>query len=151
MSLDVYLTLSSGDDAPLSGSGIFIRDNGMLREISRDEWDATFQGREPVVVCYNSQSSEVYSSNITHNLNRMALEAGIYAYLWRPDEIGITQASQLIEPLRSGLARLEAEPTRYRAFDPPNGWGDYAGLVGFVRDYLAECERYPDAHVKVSR
>ncbi len=35
---------------------------------------------------------EVYISNVTHNLNKMAGEAGIYEALWRPEEIGITHA-----------------------------------------------------------
>ena len=33
-----------------------------------------------------------YSANITHNLGKMAEEAGIYKHLWRPEEIGITKA-----------------------------------------------------------
>jgi len=44
-----------------------------------------------------------YEANVTHNLNKMAMEAGIYEYLWRPDEIGITKAGRLIEPLSKGL------------------------------------------------
>lgn len=95
--------------------------------------------------------STVYSDNITHNLNRMAREAGIYMHLWRPDEIGITKASELIEPLRAGLALLRAEPERFKRFNPPNGWGDYEGLVGFVANYLSSCEENPDADVEASR
>ena len=30
----------------------------------------------------------------------MADEAGIYKYLWSPEEIGITKAEQFIEPLK---------------------------------------------------
>ena len=30
--------------------------------------------------------------NITHNLNKMASELGVYEHLWRPDEIGVTKA-----------------------------------------------------------
>ena len=43
-------------------------------------------------------AQEGYSSNITHNLGAMAREAGIYEACWRPEEIGITKAAQLIEP-----------------------------------------------------
>ena len=39
---------------------------------------------------------EGYEANITHNLSRMAQDAGIYHYLWRPEEMNITQAGQLI-------------------------------------------------------
>lgn len=95
--------------------------------------------------------TEVYSSNITHNLGRMADAAGIYKHLWRPEEIGITTAAQLIDPLADGLARLEAAPEEFRAFDAPNGWGRYEHLVEFVRQYLDACREVPDAEVSVSR
>ena len=93
----------------------------------------------------------VYERNITHNLNKMADEAGIYECLWRPDEIGVTKATQLVEPLRKGLALLIAEPDRFKQFNPVNGWGDYEGLVNFVQDYLSRCEENPNAEVEVSR
>ena len=35
--------------------------------------------------------TQVFSANITHNLGKMADEAGIYKALWRPDEVEITQ------------------------------------------------------------
>lgn len=93
----------------------------------------------------------VYESNITHNLNSMAREAGIYMHLWRPDEIGITTAEQLIEPLTAGLALLESDPDRFKRLNPENGWGSYGALVVFVRDYLEACKENPDAKVEVSR
>jgi hypothetical protein len=94
---------------------------------------------------------DIYQANITHNLNTMAAEAGIYEALWRPDEHGITHARQLIEPLRAGLALLIAEPERFAKHNPSNGWGSYDGLVAFVREYLAACEKNPDAQVRVWR
>lgn len=95
--------------------------------------------------------STVFDYNITHNLTAMADAAGIYCELWRPDEIGITTAGQLIEPLAAGLARLEAEPAKFREHNPDNGWGDYEGLVRFVREYLQACREYPEAVIGVSR
>jgi len=93
----------------------------------------------------------IYDANITHNLNNMADEAGIYKHLWRPEEIGITHAKQLINPLREGLALLLSDPERFKKFDPKNKWGDYDGLVKFVRSYAAACEENPNAEVSVSR
>jgi len=81
----------------------------------------------------------VYDSNITHNLARMAEEAGIYQHLWRPEEIGITTAAQLIEPLSVGLTLLKADRARFEAFNAPNGWGLYEHFVPFVEKYLDEC------------
>jgi hypothetical protein len=93
----------------------------------------------------------VYEGNATHNLAPMAKEAGLYEYLWRPDERGITHARELIDPLQTGLALLLAEPDRFRALSPPNGWGSYEGLCAFVRGYLTACKSNPDATVRVSR
>jgi len=97
------------------------------------------------------QPVAVFDRNITHNLVPMAKEAGVYRALWRPDEEGYEKASQLIPVLKAGLARLEAEPERFRALNPPNRWGSYEGLVAFVRATLAACEEYPEAAVRVSR
>ena len=93
----------------------------------------------------------IYDRSITHNLNKMADAAGIYKHLWMPEEIGITKAAQLIDPLREGLALLLSDPERFKKFDPENKWGDYYGLVDFVRKYLLACEENPNASVSVSR
>lgn len=92
-----------------------------------------------------------YDRNITHNLNKMAMEAGIYQHLWRPEEIGITKAEQLIRPLTDGLALLKSDPERFEAFNAPNGWGMYPHLVAFVDDYLSACIDNPESFVRVSR
>lgn len=94
---------------------------------------------------------EVYSGNITHNLTEMADAAGIYKHLWRPEELNITKASELIEPLTKGLSKLFFQPEAYMKYNPPNGWGSYEGLVKFVREYLDECKDHPDAQVSVWR
>lgn len=93
----------------------------------------------------------VYSDNITHNLNKMAEAAGIYDVLWRPDENGIWQAQQLIQPLSIGLAQLVSNPDKFKQFNAPNGWGMYENFVPFVSKYLAACVANPEASVSVSR
>lgn len=89
----------------------------------------------------------LYDDNITHNLVKMAAEAGVYEALWRPEEIGITTASELIEPLTEGLKRLKSDPAHYQKLNPANGWGNYWNLVAFVTDYLAACKEHPKASV----
>lgn len=92
-----------------------------------------------------------YSANITHNLGAMAREAGIYMHLWRPDEIGLTEANQLVAPLTGGLLALILEPSRFQSFNPQNGWGDWEGLVRFVAEYREACIASPKAKIEVSR
>ena len=94
---------------------------------------------------------ELFSANITHNLTRMASEAGIYKVLWRPDENGITTANQCIEPLRAGLLKLGKDPEFFREFNSPNGWGTYDHFLVFVVDVLLACCKHPKAKVVVSR
>lgn len=97
------------------------------------------------------RASGGYSANITHNLATMADAAGIYMAIWRPEEIGIKAAADLLPMLRAGLAELLADPLMFRAYNPENGWGSYDGMVKFVRSYIAACEMYQDATVEVSR
>ncbi len=97
------------------------------------------------------RETTIYEMNITHNLVKMADDAGIYKYLWRPEEIGITKAEQLINPLREGLSMLLSDPERFKKFNPENKWGSYESLVDFVRKYISACEENPNASVSVSR
>ena len=103
------------------------------------------------VALYAMRRVEAYDANITHNLGEMAEAAGIYKHLWRPEEIGITKAGELIAPLQTGLAKLKADPAKFEAFNAPNGWGLYENFVPFVERYLNAFERNPDAEVMVSR
>jgi hypothetical protein len=151
MSLDVYL-ITKEPQIKKASSGIFVRENGQTREITQEEWNVRNPNREPVKFEQEEvETNEVYWANITHNLYKMAEAAGIYEHLWRPDEIKITKAKELIEPLRQGLHNLKSEPERYKKFNPENGWGSYDGLVKFVENYLNACYEYPDADVEVSR
>lgn len=92
-----------------------------------------------------------FSQNITHNLNTMAMAAGIYHHVWRPEEIGITKASQLIEPLREGIRKMRGDPEYYEKYNSPNSWGLYENFLPWLEKYLAACEEYPEADVSVSR
>jgi hypothetical protein len=115
-----------------------------------NDWNRHFPNHDPIRVELG-ESHEVFWKNITHNLGSMAKAAEIYNHLWRPEEIGVTSAHQLIEPLRVGLDHLQSMPDKFRAFNPKNGWGTYELLVTFVQVYLHACETYPDASVRVSR
>lgn len=93
----------------------------------------------------------LFSRNITHNLGEMADKAGLYKAMWRPEEVGITTAAQLLGPLRAGLEALRSRPDFFKGFNPENGWGDYDGLVQFVEAYLSACEENPGAKVSANR
>lgn len=61
------------------------------------------------------------------------------------------RARDLIGPLRAGLEVLRSDPERFKARNPKNGWGSYDIFVPWVERYLAACEKYPEAMVRVSR
>ena len=120
---------------------------------------------------YTEDKDQVYLANITHNLNKMADEAGIYEALWRPHKLKegynipdndheaewefennqTTKANEIVELLEKGLADLKARPEHFKKFNAPNGWGKYENFVSFVEEYLNACKEYPDAIVEVSR
>ena len=94
---------------------------------------------------------DLYWRNITHNLTTMAEKADLYQCLWRPEEIGITTAHELIEPLSKGITFLAAYRSLCEQDNPPNGWGDWEGLYDFCCDYLKACTEYPLSTIRVCR
>ncbi len=93
----------------------------------------------------------VFSANITHNLGEMAEAAGIYKALWRPEELGVETAGELIPILEEGLAKLKANPVEYEKYNAENGWGLYEHFVPFVAEVLAACKEFPDGKPHASR
>ena len=94
--------------------------------------------------------SSLIDWNVTHNLTKRAREAGIYRQLGRPDECGVRVASDLIEPVEKALAAMRAEPSRFLALNPPNGWGSYDGFVAALDGLLEISRQHPTAEVSVS-
>lgn len=145
MSLDVYITTQKTDHGEwqtrrqksLEEAGEMI---GLIPLIEQ-----YYADREP------DKTEEAYWANITHNLNRMADAAGIYQHLWRPEELSIKKAGELIEPLTNALVDLKSRPDHYKQFNPKNGWGDYDGFVDWVERYLTACKENPDGDISVSR
>jgi hypothetical protein len=95
---------------------------------------------------------QYFDANITHNLGKMASEAGIYQALWHPDEATppMTHARELIAVLSVGLDDLRSRPAHFAQFNAANGWGMYEHFVPFVARCLAACIAHPDALVRTS-
>lgn len=99
----------------------------------------------------NIEGEEVFSTNITHNLGRMAKEADIYKCLWRPQENSYVLAEDIINLVELGLNKLKENPEYYSKFDSDNGWGTYLHFVPWVEKVLDACKEYPEAIIKVNR
>lgn len=105
--------------------------------------------------CGNEHDCEedkiLFEANITHNLNKMAEAAGIYKHLWRPEEMGITKASELIGPLTSAIIDMKNREEYYSQFNASNGWGTYKDFLPWVKQYRDACIENPDANIEASR
>jgi hypothetical protein len=117
------------------------------------------------------QRESLYSSNITHNLNKMATEAGLYEALWRPyqlkkeydipegdydaeykfEEANPVRAYEIIPIIEKGLEDMKARPEHYEKFNSPNGWGMYHNFVPWIEEYLQALKEYPESFVECDR
>lgn len=93
----------------------------------------------------------MWSANMTHNLNKIAIEAGVYECLWRPDEIGVKYARDNISNLRFALGFFYSKYDELKKLNPPNGWGDIDGLIEVTQDFLKACMEYPNAIIECDR
>lgn len=122
-------------------------------------------------VTLEPRKEEVYSANITHNLNKMAEAAGIYEALWRPyqlkpgydiaeddydaeyafEEANPVRAHEIIEIIEKGLTDMKARPKHYEKFNSSNGWGMYENFVPWIERYLEALKEYPESFVECDR
>jgi hypothetical protein len=145
MSLDITLITQTKNPG---GSGIWIREDGRMKEITREEWDVRFPDREPVTV-FVEATYAAWRGNITGNLHLMADEAGLNEVMW--DAPFGLKARDALVPLTAGLNDLLARPKHFKQFDSPNKWGVYSNLVEFVQEYLEACQRFPDAIIEINK
>jgi hypothetical protein len=92
---------------------------------------------------HTRKTREVYfESNITHNLNKMFQEAGLYEILWHGTGL---KAEGILITLERGLAEMKSRPEVYKVFDADNGWGTYPQAVKWLASVIEACRKYPDA------
>ena len=118
------------------------------------------EGEEKTIECICSdcgnkhikkESECFFNANITHNLTDMAKEAGIYFAIWRPKEVGIKKANQIIVILETGIIEMKACPDRFKKLESSNGWGRYENFLPWLELYLDACKKYTEASIRVSR
>ena len=59
------------------------------------------------------------------------------------------KAVDAIPILNRGIRKMKENPGRYRAMNPPNGWGDYEGALELLEWMLRKCEQYPSIEITV--
>jgi hypothetical protein len=100
------------------------------------------------------------SWNYTHNCNRMISDVlkklghDIQTHFLVGDvwwkSFGGRQAGDADELFDALIAGLEAEPERFRAMNPANGWGDYERLLVVLREMRAHGKEWPSATWRIS-
>lgn len=91
--------------------------------------------RKACDTCGRGEEREV-EVNITYNLSPMLRKAGFRGW---SDLVGMA-APAAGDHLIGVLDHMREDPWRWRAMNPPNGWGDYdACLQGRLRDFAEKC------------
>lgn len=139
MGLD--LTIKTKNKILHSGTGVFIRENGMNRELKTlDEVKQYFPNSDlSHIEEYEYYDDELFNMNITHNLFKMAenvvVKDGINLclLLWKPKSIGFEFVDdKYIKYINDSLKILLSDKDRLEKYNPENGWGNYDVLLNFV-------------------
>lgn len=154
MSLDIYII--SPTPIRKKSTGIWIRDNGKTRELTREEAIKRFPDVDPESIQeIEITTNEFWHGNITHNLNEMASEClldleSLYDLLWRDEEP--SDIINYVYQLFACLLELQDNPEIYKQFNPSNGWGTYEQLVEFVRSFIHALIDMPEgSEIKYSK
>jgi hypothetical protein len=62
-------------------------------------------------------------------------------------ELGGKCVTEILPSLEAGLAELKRDPQKYRALNPPNGWGTYEDLVEVTESAIAAAKQFPNATI----
>jgi len=95
-------------------------------------------------------NQSVKSFNITHNLNKMAMEVGMYEAMWRPEELNYNKII-IKEKLKNGIMQLLDNPVKFKKMNPENGWGTYEGLLKVATGYLEALNEHPECEIRADR
>lgn len=146
MSLDIYII--SPEPVKRKSTGIWVRDNGQTRELTREEAIERFPDADPESIQeIEIETNEFWHGNITGNLHKMAQECKIecdpqheglslYDLLWRDEYPWEMSHLEYTQCLLTCLVSLTDEPERYKQYNPSNSWGTYEQLVEFVRSFI---------------
>jgi len=137
MSLDLYI--KAPKPIKKRGTGVYIRENGGNRELeTMEEVRQHFPDSDLSHISeYVYETDNAWHGNITHNLNKMAMQVPVgkytlYEILWRPEEIGYQQVNaDYAKELYLGFTYLKTHRDELEKFNPENGWGNYEILLSF--------------------
>lgn len=107
--------------------------------------------------CGRCDAGDSMNFNFTYNYQPMLLaaarSAGLTAKQYKGHTLGGIEgpAGRYVERLERIIGALEAEPEKYIAMNPANGWGSYDLLLPRLREMLAVMKKNPNVIVETSR
>lgn len=93
----------------------------------------------------NIDALVVDCGNYTSNVASMFHDAGVG--LQDMHDMTCRDAAPI---LKKGVQAMAADPKKYKAMNPKNGWGDYEGALDYLKGILGACETHPLATLDVS-
>jgi hypothetical protein len=84
--------------------------------------------------------------NYTGNVSGMWTEALGYCLADLEDKT----AGDYIDDLNRAVADMEANPAKYEAMNPANGWGNYNGALDYLRRLRDACTAHAKATIYIS-
>lgn len=94
------------------------------------------------------ESKTVFSTNITHNLNEMFMEAEVYEILWHGDGL---IAGEVLPKLETALELMKSDPVRFEKFSASNGWGTYAQALPWLEKVIIAFRQHRSAFIRCCR
>ena len=85
-----------------------------------------------------------FHENMTSNVAPMWREAGCDLR-----DLKGKKGSEAVKPLCDAINRMMADPEKYKAMNPANGWGDYEGCLNYLRGCHDACYANPDEIIHV--
>jgi len=82
---------------------------------------------------------------VTYNLSEMYREAGIWDVIY--DCEGKT-SSDIKDAVRKGYDAMMKDPSRFRKYDSPNGWGIYDDTIEHLRKFVEALEKNPKGSLR---
>lgn len=86
------------------------------------------------------------AGNYTYNVSQMYYDVLGGDGLRGLHEMVCAEALPLIN---EACAKMVADPEKYRAMNPPNGWGDYEGALRYLQGIGEMCAEHPKAKLAV--
>jgi hypothetical protein len=102
-----------------------------------------------------SDDQTIYNSGVWGDLSKMAEEVKLsngktlYDIIWKPRKNAYGYARDISVLLQEGYDILKSDKPKYKAFNPENKQGTFAGLCSFISEYKTACLNNPDAKILV--